>query len=153
MHSANLLIPADLALSAARETAERVRWREFDCQLLHFCVAAMIRTHCRATILPSLRPSCDFSIVFYWRSGNVGQKNPSQYVKFYMHCHNLAAPQQTLIVFYGHVCSWRSCLICASHKKHIRKDCRRHKTQYMPARHPCSQHMAARPFVAFLCNR
>lgn len=75
LHSANLLIPADLALSAARETAERVRWREFDCQLLHFCVAAMIRTHCRATILPSLRPSCDFSIVFIGAVAMSGKKS------------------------------------------------------------------------------
>ncbi|CUX60870.1 hypothetical protein AGR6A_Lc160169 [Agrobacterium sp. NCPPB 925] len=106
-----------------------------------------------ATLLPSLRLCCDFSIAFYWRSGNGRQKNPGQYVKFYMHCHNLAAMQKTLIVCHGHSSSSRSCLISASHKKHIRKDCRRCKTQYMRRRYPCSQHMAIGTFVAFLCNR
>jgi hypothetical protein len=47
-----------------------------------------------ATLLPPLPPFSDFSIAFSWRGAGRGQKNPSRYVKFYMHCHNLAAPQK-----------------------------------------------------------
>ncbi|TRB11704.1 hypothetical protein EXN32_23330 [Agrobacterium tumefaciens] len=74
-------------------------------QLRQFCVAAMTRMQFLATLLPCLRPFSNFSIAFSWRLGNVRQKNPVRYVKFYMHCHNLAAMQKIFIFCYGRGCS------------------------------------------------
>ncbi|TGE90567.1 hypothetical protein C9418_09595 [Rhizobium sp. SEMIA 4032] len=74
-------------------------------ELRQFCVAAMTRMQFPATLLPCLRPVSDFSIAFSWWSGNVRQKNPGRYVKFYMHCHNLAAMQKIFIFRYRRGCS------------------------------------------------
>ncbi|PZP41904.1 MAG: hypothetical protein DI595_22795 [Agrobacterium fabrum] len=74
-------------------------------QLRQFCAAAMTRMQFLATLLPCLRPFSNFSIAFSWRPGNVRQKNPYGYVKFYMHCHNLAAMQKNFIFCYRRGCS------------------------------------------------
>ncbi|EGL62975.1 hypothetical protein AGRO_4449 [Agrobacterium sp. ATCC 31749] len=41
-------------------------------ELWQFCAAAMTGMRFLATLLPSLRPCCDFSIAFYWRRDNGG---------------------------------------------------------------------------------
>jgi hypothetical protein len=51
-------------------------------ELRQFCVAAMTGMRFLATLLPSLRPPCDFSIAFYWRSDNDGQKIPANMSNF-----------------------------------------------------------------------
>ncbi|RSC30758.1 hypothetical protein EGT36_18620 [Agrobacterium sp. FDAARGOS_525] len=68
-------------------------------------MAAMTIMQFLATLLPPLPPFSDFSIAFSWRGAGRAQKNPSRYVKFYMHCHNLAAPQKNLIVCHMPRCS------------------------------------------------